>query len=110
MFQNHWDGPWVILSPTLPLLYFDAWLNTISLLLRELFTAINSSQLTPHHSTPGGERASLILSTFLSSQIIHSRVKSQSLSLSFSVCLYGSVGLPGAPLYYSPLVFHDLPA
>lgn len=48
MFQNRWDHLWVILLPTLPLLYFVAWLNTISLLLRELFTAINSSQLTRH--------------------------------------------------------------
>lgn len=63
----------------------------------------------PHHSTPGGERApptpphSLFLSPSFSSRIIHSRAKSQSLSLSLSVCLYGSVNLPPPSLYYSPL-------
>lgn len=74
-----------------------------------------ASAHTPHHSTPGGERAlfpfphSLVLSACLSSQIIHSRAKSQSLSPSFSVCLYGSVNLPAPPLYYSPLLSSPFP-
>lgn len=114
MFQNRWDHPWVIHLPTLPWLYYIAWLNTISSLLRELFTAMESPQLTRHITALLEEKGlfflphPLILSAFLSSQIIHSRAKSQSLSLSFSVCLYGSVNLPPPPLYYSRLLSSPL--
>lgn len=74
-----------------------------------------ASAHTPHRSTPGGERAlfpfphSLVLYACLSSQIIHSRAKSQSLSPSFSACLYGSVNLPAPPLFYSPLLSSPFP-
>lgn len=110
MFQTRWDQPWVLRLPTLPWLYYIAWLNTVSSLLRELFTAKESPQLTRHITSLLEEKElfflphPLILSTFLSSQIIHSRAKSQSLSLSFSACLYGSVNLPPPPLYYSRLL------
>lgn len=46
----------------------------------------------------------LVLSACGSSQIIHSRAKSQSLSLSFSECLHGPVHLPTPPPYYSLLL------
>lgn len=83
-------------------------LNAFSWLLRELFAAMVSPQLT-RHITPLLEEKELLyppatpfLSAFLSSPIIHSRAKSQSLSPSFSSCLYGSVNPPHPPLYYSP--------
>lgn len=105
MSQNLWDMGYSFANITFTVL--------CCLAEHHLFVAkraVHCHQLilahTPHHSTPGGERASLILSAFLSSQIIHSRVKSQSLSLSFTVCLYASVRIPPAPLYYSPLLFH----
>lgn len=110
MFQNRRDHSWVICSPTLHWLYTVAWLITFSLLLRELFTAEDSPQLTRHIAALLEKGFffllphSLIQPAFLSSQIIHSRAKSQSLSLSFLACLYGSVNLPPRPLCYYPLL------
>lgn len=109
MFQNHWDHLWVIRLPTLPWLYATVWLNTVSSLLSELVISIDSpsSHTTSQHSWKRrGFFAlpnSLILSSVLSSQIIHSRAKSQSLSQSYSVCLYGSpTSLLPSPFLSSP--------
>lgn len=67
-----------------------------------------------HQNTPRGERAlflprPLVLSASLSSQIIHSRAKSQSLSASLSAPLYGSVSRPQHFLPSITLPFYHLP-
>lgn len=88
--------------------------NTFSCLAEqgELLAVMESAQL--FSSAPRRGEAlfpfphPLVLSACVSSQIIHSRAKSQSLSLSFSECLYGSVDLPTPPLYYSPLLSSPL--
>lgn len=111
MIWNHRDHPRLIRLPTLPRLYCVSWLERLLLVAKRAVHRHGlASAHTPHHTTPWGERASplpplphsLILSAFLSSPIIHSRAKSQSLSPSFSSCLYGSVNPPHPPLYYSP--------
>lgn len=111
MIWNHRDHPRLIRLPTLPRLYCVSWLERLLLVAKRAVHRHGlASAHTPHHTTPWGERASplpplphsLILSVFLSSPIIHSRAKSQSLSPSFSSCLYGSVNPPHPPLDYSP--------
>lgn len=111
MIWNHRDHPRLIRLPTLPRLYCVSWLERLLLVAKRAVHRHGlASAHTPHHTTPWGERASplpplphsLILSAFLSSPIIHSRAKSQSLSPSFSSCLYGSVNPPHPPLDYSP--------
>lgn len=97
--RNYWDRVWVILSPALPLLYFAAWLNTITLLLRELFTAINSSQLT-RHITALLEEKGLLLSCLPFS---HLRLFIQELKVKVYLChsQYASV---------VPSVYPELPS
>lgn len=103
MFQNHQRHLWVARLRTLPSCCCLAEHVNIFLLLRALFTATDSLQVTLYITELLNAKELFIIPpssillfclAFLLSHIIHSRAKSQSLSLPFSPCLHGCVSLP----------------